>query len=133
MEPVSTMILFITSICSRVIYSSSFNTFRVTIKQGLHHGKSGEDGTRNEVRREDGCMPAGNNRCGEVEGYNCMNRNTSGVLKPASTSDKRFMPLPVFGRTCPSERSHTIKKFSPFQFCTVANCCQIRKQSAIPE
>ena len=41
-------------------------------QQCLHHGKTGEDGTRNEVRREDGGMPARNNRGGEVEGYDRM-------------------------------------------------------------
>ena len=42
--------------------------------QRLHHGKSRENGSSNEVRREDSCVPTRYYRSGKVEGYNRVYR-----------------------------------------------------------
>ena len=55
--------------------------------RGLHHGKSGEDGTGNEIRREDGGMPSRTTEVAKSNDTMVCTDNTSGVLKPASTSE----------------------------------------------
>ena len=39
-----------------------------------NHGKTTKDRARHEVRREDCRMPAGHDRCGEIEGHNAVDR-----------------------------------------------------------
>ena len=41
---------------------------------GQHHGEAGEDGAGDEVGREDGGVPAGQHRGGEVEGHDGVHR-----------------------------------------------------------
>jgi len=51
-----------------------FQNFAGEHHEGLHHGKTGEDGARYEVRREDSGMPARNNRSSKVKGYDRVYR-----------------------------------------------------------
>ena len=43
-------------------------------EKGENHGETAEDGACNEVRREDGGVPSGNNGSSEIEGNDAMHR-----------------------------------------------------------
>src|SRR5690606_24741455 len=58
-----------------VIGHDVFHAINFTGNQhkGKHHRKTGENGASHEIGREDGSVPAWNERHGKVEGYNGMN------------------------------------------------------------
>ena len=74
-------------------------------QQRLYHRKTGEDGARYEIRREDGRMPSRDHRSGEVKGYDGVYGQYQGSAQTGQHQRQRLMPLPVLGRTRPSERS----------------------------
>ena len=42
-------------------------------QEGEDHRKPTKDGSGDEIRGEDGCVPPGNNGCGEIERHHAMN------------------------------------------------------------
>ena len=53
-----------------------------------HHGKSGIDGAGDEVRRENGRMPSGQLRHGEIKAHHAMNREHQWRRQTAEQADK---------------------------------------------
>src|SRR6476620_3649477 len=87
-EPVSTITLFITSICSIVIYSSSPNTFLVTTNSVCTIAKPEKIAPATKYGGKIVVCHPGTTEVAKSKDTIVCTDNTSGVLKPASTSDK---------------------------------------------
>jgi hypothetical protein len=82
--PVARMILAMFSRWRRVMKSFMLGRARGRDQEQEHHREAAEDGARDEVGREDGRVPAGQDRRREVERHDRVHRlSTSGVEMPA--------------------------------------------------
>src|SRR5215211_13676 len=87
-EPVSTITLFITSMCSMVIYSSSANTFLVTNKSVCTMAKPEKMAPATKYGGKMVVCQPGITEVAKSNDTIVCTDNTSGVDKPANTSDK---------------------------------------------
>ena len=102
-------------------------------EEGEHHGEAGEHGASHEVGREDGGMPAGNHRGGEVEGYNGVHREYERGRDSGEYERQGFMTLPVLGRAHPAEGQDGVNLLRQLLFGAVADGGDVRDQPRIPE
>ncbi|MCG3160744.1 MAG: hypothetical protein JMDDDDMK_01819 [Acidobacteria bacterium] len=100
---------------------------------GQHHREARKDRARDEVRRKDGRMPAGQNRNREIEADHRVNRNHQRRRQSGQQQVSHLVPLPVPRRTTPAHRQHAVNEPPRARTRTVAQCSQIGNQSDEPE
>src|ERR1700722_8396204 len=88
MEPVSTITLFMTSICSMVIYSSSFSVLRVTSSSVCTMAKPEKMAPATKYGGKMVVCQPGMTEVAKSKDTIVCTDSTSGVDRPASTSDK---------------------------------------------
>ena len=76
--------------------------------QHQHHGEAGVDGARDEVGREDGGVPSGDDADGEVEADDGVNREHQRRGQSGEQQVHGFVAMPVAGRSAPSEGEHAV-------------------------
>ena len=101
--------------------------------ESQHHGESTEDGASDEVRREDGGMPARNDGSREVERNDGVHRKHQRCREGGQQQVRHFVMVPLAVPTAPSQREQSIESFFNAGFAAVAYCPQIRNQSEVPE
>ena len=100
---------------------------------GKHHGESGVDSARNEVRRENRGVPTGYYGDGEVEGNDGVHRDHEGSRHTAEQQVGHFVAIPVTGRSAPTEGEDTVEEATNAFLAAIPQGRQIRNQTRVPE
>jgi len=92
----------------------------------LHHGETGEDRSCNKVGREDGRVPTGDDRGGEVHGYDGVYGKYQGGRQTGHYQGYFLKALLSFGLAAPTKGEDSVDVLLHWIDRTVANHRKIR-------
>ena len=106
---------------------------RIGMSKREHHREPRVDGAGHEVRREDGRVPAGNHRHGEVETDNGVHRNDERRRQAGQQQVGGLVMVPVMRRSAPSHRQRAVDETADARLRPVAQRRQIGYETDEPE
>src|SRR5439155_14069370 len=100
---------------------------------GQDHGESGADGASDEVRGEDGSVPAGNDGNGKVKAHYGVHRKNQRRSKTSEQQLRRLVTMPVTRGTAPAQREHAVNNFHRLLDRAIKNRRKISNQPPKPK
>ncbi len=101
--------------------------------QGQHHREAGEERAGDEVRREDGAMPARQDRDGEVEADDRVHRHDQRRGQRSKQEVGGFVAMPVAGRAAPAHGQDAVDHAPHWVRRAVAQSRHVRDEADVPE
>ena len=101
--------------------------------QHQHHGEAGVDGAGDEVGREDGGVPSGDDADGEVEADDGVYGEHQRRGQSGEQQIHGFVAVPVAGGAAPSHAEHAVGNFRVLIVGAVAQSGQVRDEADEPE
>ena len=101
--------------------------------QGQHHREAGEDGAGDEVRWEDGRVPAGDVRDGEVERDDGVHGKHEGRPKACKEEVRHRDVGPLAVTAAPAHGQQAVESLAPPGRGTVADDAEVRNHAHVPE
>ena len=102
-------------------------------QDGEHHREAAEDRARDEVRREDRGVPAGQDRGREVEGNDRVNREHQRRGEAGEDEIRHLVVTPLPVRSAPAERENAVDVFGHPRLGPVAQGREIGDQAGKPK